>query len=293
MRLRNLSTFIKVARLGSFHAAAQQLHTSQPAISARIAALESELGVALLLRDKSGTQLTARGTQLLPYAEKLIAISQEMKAQISQEIPEKGSLRIGISDTLAHLWLTKLLKHWQTKHPLISFELTSDMTPILIRQLQNHQIDFALMVADQSTPADISVGQLSSYPQCWVCSPNLHHHSAPLSVADLATFPIISFPRDTRPWHYVHQLFNTLDEPPPIHTCSSVANMLKLIQQGVGIALLPIPLLEQPLSEGSLIKMETEQTPAELTFCYAWRQDDDRILPQQLAESSLAIMQIP
>ena len=95
MRLRNLNSFVKVARLGSFHAAANQLHATQPAISARINALEDELGAQLFVRDKSGTRLTPRGTQLLPYAEKLLAISQEMKQQIQEDSPQKGNLRIG------------------------------------------------------------------------------------------------------------------------------------------------------------------------------------------------------
>ncbi|HCI02056.1 MAG TPA: LysR family transcriptional regulator, partial [Oceanospirillaceae bacterium] len=72
MRIRNLNSFIKVAKLGSFHVAATQLHTSQPAISARIATLEDELGVRLFKRDQSGTQLTTRGMQLLPFAERLV-----------------------------------------------------------------------------------------------------------------------------------------------------------------------------------------------------------------------------
>ena len=147
MRLRNLNTFVKVARLGSFHAAAQQLHATQPAISARIHALEEELGAQLFIRDKSGTRLSSRGTQLLPYAEKLLAISQEMKQQITDENPQKGTLRIGITDTLAHLYLSPLLQNWQQQHPLMSFELISDVTLTLTRQLQAHELDLALMVA--------------------------------------------------------------------------------------------------------------------------------------------------
>jgi DNA-binding transcriptional LysR family regulator len=292
MRLRNLATFVKVARLGSFHAASQQLHASQPAISARIVALEEELGVKLFMRDKSGTRITAWGSQLLPYAEKLLAISQEMKAQVRQDKPQKGTMRIGIADTLAHLWLSSLLKHWQEQHPLISFELTSDVTPTLILQLQNHQIDFALMVAEQNIPPTLVVDPLCSYPQCWVATPeSILSRQTLCSLEDLAKTPILSFPRDSRPWHYLQQLFSPLNEPPVIHTCSSVANLLNLIKQGIGIALLPTPLVEQSLKTGELIRLKTDAEPPELAFCYSWRLDDDRILPRLLADSSRAIMQ--
>lgn len=292
MRLRNLATFIKVARLGSFHAAAQQLHASQPAISARIIALEEELGVKLFSRDKSGTQITAWGNQLLPYAEKLLAISQEMKAQVSQDKPQKGTLRIGIADTLAHLWLSSLLKHWQEQYPLISFELTSDVTPTLIRQLQNHQIDLALMVAEQGIPPNLVIDPLCNYPQCWVAVPGHKLANNPFcSMEELARSPILSFPRDSRPWHFLQQYFSSLNEPPVIHTCSSVANLLTLVRQGVGVALLPAPLVEQSLKNAELVILKTQKEPPELAFCYSWRLDDDRILPRLLADSSRAIMQ--
>lgn len=173
MRLRNLHTFLTVARLGSFHAAAAKLHASQPAISARIAALEDELSVQLFSRDTRGTHLTARGTQLLPYAEKLIAISREMREQLCDDAPQRGSVRIGIVDTLAHLWLTQLLSRWHQQHPLIAFELISDTTGSLVEQFKSSDLDLALMVAgDQPLPALVSE-PLCSYAQCWVANPSL------------------------------------------------------------------------------------------------------------------------
>jgi len=290
MRLRNLNTFVTVARLGSFHAAAQQLHATQPAISARINALEDELGTQLLIRDKTGTRLSPRGTQLLPYAEKLLAISQEMKQQITEENPQKGTLRIGIADTLAHLWLSPLLKHWQEQHPLMSFELISDVTPTLIRQLKDYQLDLALMVADQISTPELVTEPLCSYPQHWVSAPQLLSGNQINSISGLSQYPILSFPRDTRPWDYLQQLFRSLEEMPVFHTCSSVANLLALTLQGVGVALLPEPIIRDALTRGSLIELKVGEQPPELAFCCSWRLDDDRILPRLLADSGRAIM---
>jgi len=293
MRLRNLTTFVKVARLGSFHAAAQQLHATQPAVSARIVALEDELGVQLFVRDKSGTRLTARGTQLLPYAEKLLAISQEMREQIQQDTPQRGSLRIGITDTLAHLWLSPLLQHWRQQYPLMSFELTCDVTPALVAQLQNHQLDLALMVAQPQISPELVTEPLCSYPQYWVASPSLVSPEQISSTSDLSQYPLLSFPRDTRPWHYLRQVFsNQREQPEVIHTCSSVANLIALTCQGVGIALLPAPLIQQQLQSGELIQLSTGQATPELDFCCSWRLDDDRILPRLLADSGREVMQL-
>ncbi len=113
MRIRNLNTFIQVATLGSFHAAAIELNVSQPVVSARIAALEEGEEVILFKRDQSGIRITAHVTQLQPYAEKIVAISTEMKVQLRTNVHKKGILRIGIADTLAYLWFDVLLQKWR------------------------------------------------------------------------------------------------------------------------------------------------------------------------------------
>ncbi|MFT5706631.1 MAG: DNA-binding transcriptional LysR family regulator [Oceanospirillaceae bacterium] len=290
MRIRNLSSFIKVARLGSFRAASAQLHVSQPAISARITALEDELGVLLFRRGKSGTHLTEKGSMLLAYAENILAISQKMKAEAGQQQLLKGSLKIGIADTLAHLWLSPLLQRWQQLHPHISFELTSDVTPVLTKQLQRHQIDLSLMVQEQGVNSALVSELLCSYPQVWVASAALCEHGKPWRIAQLAEKPILSFPRDTVPWHYLQQLFKSEAGEVVIHTCSSVASLINLAEQGLGVALLPLPLVEEQIKSGSLHKIDCEIDPLNLDFCCSWRLDEERDLPKLLAASAREIM---
>lgn len=290
MRLRNLDTFVKVARLGSFHAAAQQLHATQPAVSARINALEDELKTQLFIRDKSGTRLSPRGVQLLPYAEKLLAISQEMKQQVAEENPQRGILRVGIADTLAHLWLSPLLKHWQEQHPLMSFELISDVTPTLLRQLKEYELDLALTVTYLDHDPELVTQPLCSYPQFWVATPERLQRHPVNSLDSLSHSPVLSFPRRTRPWDYLQQLFRSLDEPPVFHTCSSVANLLSLTLQGVGMALLPEPIVKHHLERGDLVSFDIGEQPPELAFCANWRLNDDRILPQLLVQSGREII---
>lgn len=290
MRLRNLSTFVTVAYLESFHAAANQLHTTQPAISARINALEDELGVKLFIRDQTGTRLSARGIQLLPYAEKILAISHEMKHQISEQQPQKGIMRIGISDTLAYLWLTKLLTEWQTEYPLISFELNSDITHNLITQLENGQLDLVLSLSDQIPKTDLISELLCSYTQKWVGSVELIKNAKPHRIQELAQYPILSFPRNTHPWNYLQNLFGSLDEPPVFHTCTSVTNLLALADQAAGLVLLPEPITQQAIKQQNLIQLPITPPPPNLDFCCTWRLSDDRILPKLMSDSSRKII---
>lgn len=287
MRLTNLNTFLTVARLGSFHAAAAQLHASQPAISARIAALEDELNVQLFIRDKRGTHLTSRGTQLVPYAEKLLAISREMRDQLDDGTPERGTIRIGIVDTLAHLWLAQLLSRWRDEHPLIAFELIVDTTASLIEQLKASELDLALMVSDEHPLPSFVSEPLCGYSQCWVASSNLSGADRIKDLQDLSEFQILSFIQRTRPWRYLNELFRPMgDRAPVIHTCSSVASLLSLVEQDVGVAFMPEPLVESAIKAGKLIAIQGLPKAPALHFCCAWRLDDDRILPRLLTDTA-------
>ena len=282
MRLRNLNSFIKVATLGSFHGAAAQLHASQPAISARIATLEEDLGVKLFKRDQSGTKLTARGRQLLPFAERLVSISNEMKAQLQDDAPQQGVFRIG---TVAHLWLRDLLKVWREQHPLIQFELTIDLSLALYKQLEEHQLDLALMVYTGQA-ITVNTQPLSALPQTWVGSPHFAKGSRNMDITALSRCPILSFPAATGPGKHLQELFSQVVEKPKFHTSNSVSGLLAMAEQGAGIALLPQPIVEDALKAERLIAFNVDPAPPKLKFCCGWRQDEDRLLPQLLADSA-------
>jgi DNA-binding transcriptional LysR family regulator len=74
MNVRFLEAFVWVSKLGSFKAAADKLFTTQAGISSRIATLEQQFGVRLFERDHRAVTLTYQGSELLPYAERMIEL---------------------------------------------------------------------------------------------------------------------------------------------------------------------------------------------------------------------------
>ena len=101
MEIEQLRFFIEVCRTKSFSDAADKLFVSQPTISKKIMALESELGVVLFSRQKHSVTPTAAGLYLRDRAEKIISLADEA-AERTRAIGagKEGSLRIGISDQL-------------------------------------------------------------------------------------------------------------------------------------------------------------------------------------------------
>ena len=99
MELRNLITFTHVAELGSFTKAAQQLGYSQSTISFQIKQLEEELGCLLFERINHTITLTKRGRELVSYAHRVRALTDEFKAYQTQVVKNAATLCSASYDT--------------------------------------------------------------------------------------------------------------------------------------------------------------------------------------------------
>ena len=92
MNEAQLDAFLAIVRDGGFNKAAERLYLSQPTVTRRIHQLEEELGATLLLRGAAtGTQLTVAGLTLLPLAERICALYDQVRTEIS---PYKGQSEI-------------------------------------------------------------------------------------------------------------------------------------------------------------------------------------------------------
>ena len=98
MELRNLYTFIHVAELGSFTKAADQLGYSQSTISFQIKQLEEELGCLLFERINHTITLTERGRDLVSYAHKVRALTDDFKDNLANEEECSGQIHIVTPD---------------------------------------------------------------------------------------------------------------------------------------------------------------------------------------------------
>src|SRR5947208_13003806 len=126
LEIGQIETFLAVAGFGGFHRAARALRMSQPAVSARIKALEQSLGVMLFLRGRHGLELSAAGRALKPHAEQLLQSATLAQQSIQEFQPTDGrALRIAAALTLCTYFLPEVLCRFHQEYPKVMVNLRS------------------------------------------------------------------------------------------------------------------------------------------------------------------------
>jgi DNA-binding transcriptional LysR family regulator len=238
MNLRFVEAFYWVATLKSVSRAAEKLFLTQSAMSARVAALEEEMGALLLDRQEKQVRLTAAGVRFLGYAQKFLELQREVKAQMGANEQRAFSLRVGAIESVLHSWLIPWLETLRVELPEIELELTVETTPLLVDQLQRgaQDIVFAALPAGGDT---IRNKAFAAMPMSFV-GLAARHNKRRYTLAELAQGELLTFQRASQPYvALVDALRLATIEGKRIHAISSISAMAQLVQGGFGVATLP------------------------------------------------------
>ena len=141
-----LETLVWVASLKSFHRAAAKLNTTQPAVSQRIAQLEAEIGTRLLERERRAIAPTEVGRRVIDYAERLLKLRAEMLHSVADRSAIRGTLRLGVAETIVHTWLSRFVERMAKAYPALVLEIEVDISPNLFERLNAQEIDLAFVL---------------------------------------------------------------------------------------------------------------------------------------------------
>ncbi|MDZ7809958.1 MAG: LysR family transcriptional regulator [Arhodomonas sp.] len=288
MDFRTLETFVWIARLGSFRAAAQRLYASQPSVSSRIANLERRLGVALFDRAGRGVSLTPRGRDMLGYAERLLALQSEMLDAVAEPGAIQGSIRLGVVETIVYTWLPELIEQVNEAYPAISLELDVDTSVNLAEKLASHDLDIAFLMGPVNQP-DIASQALCRYPLEWVASPTLALPPEPVPLTELARWPVITYPRLSQPHLALQRLLSRAGARLRIHASSSLATIIRMTVDGIGVSALPPEIIRSELDRGALRPFRAEVAPPELAFHVAYTDTPEFTVSRAVADLAIQI----
>jgi LysR family transcriptional regulator, cell division regulator len=153
MDTASLHVFEAVARTGGMNRAADELHTVQSNVTARIRALEAELGCPLFERHSRGVALTAAGQRLLPYARRVAWLLADAARAARDDGEPRGPLTIGSLETTAALRLAPLFASYATACPEVDLAVRPGTTAELIDAVLERRVEGAFVcgpVAHQS-----------------------------------------------------------------------------------------------------------------------------------------------
>ena len=276
MTLDQLQTFLWVARLQGVRRASEQMHISQPAVTARLQALEDTLQVRLFERSPRGVVLTREGELLRGYAEQIIFVQEEIRQRVSDPTGLEGLLRVGASETIAETWLPRFLERLSTEFPRLNLELTVDISFNLREALLARQLDLSLLMGPVSAYTVDNVA-LPSFALGW-------YRASSRPDPDFLTTPVISYARNTRPYReLVTELGKRHGPGVRVFSCASLSASIQMIAAGIGVGPIPNALAADRVAAGQLRGFDPGWLPSPLEFTASWMAEPRNALVEHCA----------
>jgi DNA-binding transcriptional LysR family regulator len=249
MELRQLAYFDAVVRHGSFTKAAQRLHVAQPAVSAQIRRLESELGTTLLERTTRRVALTHAGELFLARARQVLVQIDAARGDLAElSAVRRGRVRIGATQVLGSLDLPASLASFRRRYPGVSLALHTGLIAKLLGLLDAGDVDLILGPVHDDLPAAYHARPLVPESLVLVTPPG-HPLAAGTDVALAAAGdePFVCLPADSRLRAILTGAAAAEGFVPRIEfETYSPASIRDLVSAGLGVALLARSAAEGP-----------------------------------------------
>lgn len=256
INLTHIITFLYVAELKSYRAAAEQLFISQPAVSMQIKAFEKQFGTKLFHLKNRKLSLTDVGKKILPLAQELYATAFTCENFLNGiNNTEKGELHLGVARTL-NLFIDHYLSIFRKNFPGVKIIIHEGSSKKILEELENFTYDLAVVAHYERKPK-IHTEFISEEDMIFAASP-LHplanKKKVPISELDGENFILQGEGSGTR--MNILRIFKEEHIKPNIVTeVDNLQTIKRLVSQNKGISLMYPPLIEKELKEGSITKI--------------------------------------
>jgi len=261
-----LKVFRVVADMLNYRRAADELHLTQPAVTAQIRSLEEGLGIALFDRIGRDTSLTPAGATLLQYVRQIEAITNDAIAALAPFGGLEGvELSIGASHTIAVYLLPKLLPPLLHDWPRLRVHMVGGSTNEVLQALTTHQIGIALIEAPAHRP-DLKIEAFGQDELALIVRPDHRWTKKPVvRAAELVQEPILLREVGSGMRQFVEaylerngvlrqQLRTFIDT-------NSTEGIISAVEAGLGIGFVPCLALEKALKLGSVKVIQLDNGP--------------------------------
>lgn len=257
--LRQLTTFVRIADLGSISRAARSLHLSVPMASRHLAWLEKELGASLVRRTTRQLDLTDAGRELLDRARVVLSGLEEARQSVRPGPGAMGRLVLAVQPALGLAHIVPHVPAVLAQHPRLQLDLRLEARMV---DLLADGVDVAIR-AGVAPPDSTSViaRRLGAYELVVCASPSfIEAHGRVESAAELARVPFVVLDTSPRVWEW--ETANGRESVVPagrVHTNDFFA-LRELVLAGLGVGCLPSWLAQEDLRRGRLVRLLTRAT---------------------------------
>ena len=255
---RRLQVFYTVAKQLSFTKAAEQLFMTQPAVTFQVKQLEEHFSTRLFDRSHGRIALTPAGRLVMDYAERVLALSEEMETRVSDLTGTVGGpLSLGASTTIAEYILPKILGEFKAEHPEVQAHMTVANSETIVNRVADHSLDVGLIESPSHLPT------LTSEVCCddelvVICAPG-HAFARRRSVRaqDVASLPLVrrEVGSGTREFtdNYLVQCGVAPDDLDVMMELGSPEAIKGVVETGIAIAVVSRATIVKELQLGSLL----------------------------------------
>ena len=275
MLLRQMECFLAVARLGNVSRAAEEMYLTQPTLTARIKALEDELGDQLFVRTSRGMRLTEAGREFVPYAERSMASIEEGRQRLRElRGASGGRLSLGTSPGVSTYALPAILERFTAAHPRVSVSVKTGHSEDILEMVLKEDVHLGL-AREMEHP---EIESLPLYEDELVLVVDPQHRfteKGSAEIAEVGDEHLILFDHASSYYELTQSLFRSagIREYSAIEL-DNIEAAKRMVEHRLGVAFLPRTAVVRSVAAGHLSLIEIEDSPEiQRPIVALWRRD--------------------
>jgi DNA-binding transcriptional LysR family regulator len=274
MEFRHIRSFLSVAETLHFGRSARLLNLSQPALSLQVKALEDELGIQLLSRNRQGTVLTEAGQAFREDAAVALEKLEFAKRKAQWAAAGKlGYIRIGFISTAGFEIVPNLMRRFRKSYPDVEFSIRNILTGAQLEMIDDGLLDVGFLRLPIETRKEIEVTTVHREPFIAIL-PSWHPLAAKkeIRLRELKGNPFVIYAREHAPGFHdllTRILSNAGVVPKVVQTAGEMPTLISLVDAGVGVSIVPASAAKRIVSKVAVCSIADQLPESEIGLAFA------------------------
>ncbi|WP_221563207.1 LysR family transcriptional regulator [Alkalihalobacillus sp. TS-13] len=257
MSIQRYEVFNKVVQMRNITKAGHQLGLTQSGVSHALKSFEEELGIPLLIRNRTGLQLTNEGKRVYEYTLRIMQTHNNLLQEVQTLKGLKtGTIKVGSFASVTSQWIPKILTIFSEKYPGITVEIYEDDYKSLEKAVSTGELDICF-TTDSDNKSIEFIPLIKDKLHCIVSNKNPLSNQKVMKAKDIEKYPLI---KPKKGWdNEVEDFFNQNQIVPTVkYEVSDDQSILSLVQANIGINIRPELVLKNAPSSITLLDFEQE-----------------------------------